>query len=169
MDRVDVFLAHAVALENEAAERCDELADALETHHNAEVCELFRRLARYSRLHLQEATERAERHSGALPDLKPWEFQWPDSESPESAALDQSHYLMTVHHALELALAAETRARDFYEQVARTTGDDTVRALAEEFTAEESEHVTLVEDWLQHYPAPEAGWDEDPDPPAPAD
>ncbi|WP_041717891.1 ferritin-like domain-containing protein [Alkalilimnicola ehrlichii] len=169
MDTVRTFLAHAVVLENDAAERYDELADAMETHNNPEVCELFRRMAGYSRLHLQEATEHAEKHAGGLPDLKPWEFQWPGEESPESGELDQSHYLMTVHHALKLALAAETGARDFYGQVARSTRNDEVRALAEEFTAEEAEHAELIEEWLKRYPAPEEGWDEDPDPPAPAD
>jgi hypothetical protein len=35
--------------------------------------------------------------------------------------------------------------------------------------AEEREHVRLIEDWLARFPAPEAGWDEDPDPPSIAD
>jgi rubrerythrin len=30
---------------------------------------------------------------------------------------------------------------------------------------EEREHVELVEKWLAKYPEPEAGWDDDPDPP----
>lgn len=42
---------------------------------------------------------------------------------------------MTPHHALKLALAAETSARDFYARTARQASNDEVRALAAEVAA----------------------------------
>ena len=166
---LDVFLAHAVVLEDEAAQRYDELAEAMEVHHNPEVAGLFRKMAGYSRLHLAEAVQRAEEEAGGLPDLKPWEFAWPGDESPESGRMESSHYLMTPHHALKLALAAERSARDFYAGVAERAADPTLEELAREFAAEEDEHARALEQWLERYPAPPEGWDEDPDPPAAVD
>lgn len=166
---VAVFLAHAVVLEDEAASRYIELAEIMETHHNNEVAELFRQMAGYSRMHLAEAAERAEQHAGGLPDLAPWEFDWPGHESPESSRLDGIHYLMTPHHALKLALEAECSARDFYAAVAAETDNPTIRQLGEEFAAEEAEHAEAVERWLERYPEPDDGWDEDLDPPVMVD
>jgi hypothetical protein len=31
--------------------------------------------------------------------------------------------------------------------------------------AEEAEHVRLIKEWMKRVQRPEAGWDEDPDPP----
>jgi rubrerythrin len=159
------FLAHAVVLEDEAANRYEELAEAMEAHNNTEVAELFRQMAAYSRLHRAEAVEHARRHADGLPPLKAWEFHWPGDESPESAALEHSHYLMTEHHALKLALAAEVSARDFYAGVAESSRDPAIQALAREFAEEEGEHAEAIEQWLKRYPPPEPGWDEDLDPP----
>ncbi|NCF63809.1 MAG: rubrerythrin, partial [Gammaproteobacteria bacterium] len=45
---LDIFLTYSVALEEEAAERHDELADMMDVHNNPEVAETFRKLAHYS-------------------------------------------------------------------------------------------------------------------------
>ncbi len=169
MNELSLFLTHAVALEDESAERYEDLADNMEMHHNPEVAELFRKMAHYSRLHRQEAVGLAERETGGLLDLNPWEFQWQGRESPESGDIDATHYLMTPYHALSLALDAERRARDFYADVAARTTNERVRELAHGFAGEEAEHATILEQWLQRYPPPEPGWDEDPDPPTAAD
>jgi rubrerythrin len=163
------FLAHAVALENDAAERYDELADAMETHNNDEVAELFRKMAYYSRKHLAEAAEYARNHAGGLPSLKVWEYEWPEKESPESAAFDSAHYLMTPYHALQLAKEAEVNARDFYSKVAESAQDAEIEKLSREFAEEEAEHVEAIEEWILRYPEPEQGWDEDLDPPSEVD
>ncbi len=168
MKTLEVFLAHAVTVEEEAADRYDELAAAMEVHHNEDVAALFRRMAGYSRRHLAEATERAQR-AGGLPELKPWEYQWGTGESPESGPVEASHYLMTPHHALQLAMKAERGARDFYAGVAGRVDDPVIRAAAEEFAEEEAEHVAELERWLERYPEPRPGWDEDLDPPVSVD
>ena len=56
---LDSFFAYSIALEEEAAERHDELADMLEVHNNDEVAAIFRKLAHYSRLHAAEVRELA--------------------------------------------------------------------------------------------------------------
>ena len=52
------FLAHAVALEHEAAERYLELADMMESYRNDEVSSLFRDMVGFSRLHCDEIKAR---------------------------------------------------------------------------------------------------------------
>lgn len=162
------FLAHALTLEQEAAVRFDELADMLEVHNNHKgVVELFRKMAHFSRLHLADAKERSVGMD--IPALKPWEFKWPGEESPESGAIEDAHYMMTPHHALTLALASETRGYDFYQTLADQSAHEQVRLMAAEFAEEEAEHVATLKEWLVRYPAPEAGWDEDMDPPVSVD
>ncbi len=158
------FLAHAVVLESEAAERYDELAAVMAEHNNPEIADLFEKMAYYSRQHRAEAIERA-RAVGGLPDLKPWEFSWPDAESPEAASFDQVHYLMGARQALILALAAEKRARDFYAGVSRDAETAEIAALAAEFAEEEAEHAEALERWIERYPAETETADDDPDPP----
>ena len=47
MDSVELFLAYSIKLEEEAALRFDQLADAMISAGNREVGKLFRRLADY--------------------------------------------------------------------------------------------------------------------------
>lgn len=164
---IPTFLAHAIALETEAAERYDELAAAMAAHNNPEVAELFRRMRDFSRRHAQSVSRRARGHG--LPALKSWEYRWNAPEAPENAPHAGTHYLMTAWHALTFALDNERRGRDFYAQAAAETQDAELRALATEFASEEAEHVDTLETWLLRTPKPPAGWAADPDPPVAAD
>lgn len=67
------LMAHAYAIEAEAAERYDELATQMEVHNNLEVAALFRKLAEYEGAHAREIEERSAHLS--LPVLAPWEFK----------------------------------------------------------------------------------------------
>jgi rubrerythrin len=167
MKTVPEFLAHAIALEEESAQRFDELADALQVHHNGDVVELFRKMAHYSRLHLAEARDAAK--GMELPHYAPWQFEWPGAESPETIEVEEAHYKMTPHHALSAALTSERRGEAFYSHIAATVEDAEVIRLAKEFSQEELGHVKLLEEWLGKYPLPEENWAEDMDPPVSVD
>ena len=69
MTDLDTFLAYSVALEEEAAERHDELADMMDVHNNPDVAETFRKLAHYSRLHAQEIRDHS--RGANLPVIAP--------------------------------------------------------------------------------------------------
>ncbi|TAN55145.1 MAG: rubrerythrin [Rhodospirillales bacterium] len=163
MDDVGEFMAHALALENEAASRYDELADSMATHNNQEVAGLFRQMADFSRKHASEVAARA--GNVPVPHLAPWEFRWPGNEAPESSDLSASHYLMKPYHVLQVALRNETRGQEFYAKVAATTNNDEVRKLAATFALEEATHVAELEKWFARFPAPKQDWDDDNDPP----
>lgn len=160
---IALFLAHAVALETEAGERYDELADAMEVHNNREVAALFRQMSEFSRRHAAEVTGRAAALQ-PLPRLKSWEYRWDSPQPPESGDSGDTHYLMAPRHALRFALANERRGWEYYNHLAITAPDAEVRALAAEFAAEEAGHVATLERWLDRSPEPAADWADDPDP-----
>ncbi|HPP83715.1 MAG TPA: hypothetical protein PLZ50_09150, partial [Rubrivivax sp.] len=95
----------------------------------------------------------------------PPEGAWSTFEAPEAVPIDEMHYLMHPWHALQLARAAEQRAVQFFEGLARQATSDDIRRAAEEMRAEEVGHVSLIDAWLAKVPEPEANWAEDPDPP----
>ena len=159
---IEAFMAQAVAMELEAAQRYAELADTMETHHNREVAELFRKMAVIEGKHAEQIM--AEMGWSELP-LGARAPVWDGMESAESVPVDETHYLMRPWHALQLALAAEQRAERFFAQLAEAATVDSVRRAALELHAEEKEHVELIQQWLKRVPQPEPGWDEDPDPP----
>jgi len=152
------FLAHAIALEHEAAERYLELADMMEAHRNDEVSQLFRDMVRYSRMHHDSIVERA---TGiALPELRPGQYRW--REPPEAGGEEAFDYSINAYDALRYARENELRAMEYYSEVGQQATDEEVRRLAAEFAAEETEHVEALDDWLARTPRPSAPWRDDP-------
>lgn len=147
MESVEEFLVHAIRLEQEAALRFGQLADAMTTQGNREVGSLFRQLADYSKLHLADARERAGYRD--LPPLRPEDYTWPDIESPEAAAIWAADPMLGREQALEVALEAEQAGMDYYSSVMKNTIDPELRALAKEFADEEAGHVAELKRWIE--------------------
>jgi rubrerythrin len=158
---IEEFMAQALVMEREAAQRYNDLADAMEVHNNREVAQMFRTMAGYEAKHAEQIM--AEMNWVEVPGVP--SGAWPAMEPPESVPSDEVHYLMHPWHALKLALAAEERAEAFFAELARVATDESVRRAALELQAEETEHVELVKAWLAKVPQPERDWAVDPDPP----
>jgi rubrerythrin len=161
------FMAHAYAMEAEAAERYAEFADSMEVHNNREVAELFRKLSRIEQLHADQILEQMgwKRSPVSSADVR-WKG---GAEGPETADPTELHYLMLPYHALQIALHNEKRARDFFAHLAKATTNAGVRKGALEMEEEEAEHVRLIEEWLKRTPKPDANWGADQDPPVLSD
>lgn len=155
---LDELMAHALAIEVEAAERYGELADVMETHNNREVAALFRRMQLIEGKHA-ETIRREMGWTEAPPAAAA------PAPGPETASHDEIHYLMQPWHALEIALAGEERALRFFTELARAASVPSVRAAAVRLAAEEREHVELVRSWMTRVPRPAGDWSVDPDPP----
>ncbi|MCE4556829.1 ferritin-like domain-containing protein [Roseateles cellulosilyticus] len=149
MDSVELFLAHSIRLEQEAARRFEQLAHAMQTNGNVEAGQLFKRLAGFSRLHLADAQARAGFRD--VPDLAELEYQWPDIESPETAAIWAADPFIGREQALEVALAAESAGLAYYQGIFNTTNDPEVRRFAQEFADEEAQHVAELERWIERH------------------
>ena len=154
MDSVEIFLAHTIRLEQEAARRFEQLADAMLTNGNRETAQLFKRLAQFSRMHLADASARAGFRE--VPALGAAEFEWPDIESPETAAIWAADPFIGCEQALRVALDAESAGLAFYQGILDSTADPEVRRFAVEFVAEESQHVAELERWLSLHQAGQA-------------
>lgn len=146
MESVEEFLAYSIKLEEEAALRFGQLADAMASAGNAEVGKLFRRLADYSRLHAGDARARAGFRE--IPQLEAHEFDWPDIESPETAAIWAADPFIGRDQALEVAFEAESASLAYYRNILETTQDPEIRAFAKEFVDEETQHVAELQRWM---------------------
>ena len=161
---LEEFMALALMMENEAAERYAELADAMEMHNNREVADLFRRMANIEGRHAQRIM--AEMGWREAPPAPPaGAAAWPGFEGPETTPSGDVHYLMLPYQALELALAGEERAEQFFARLAQFADVASVREAACELRDEEREHVALVKAWMKKVPQPTSDWADDPDPP----
>lgn len=159
---IEALMTQALEMEREAVARYHELADMMEVHNNAEVAALFRRMAEIEGHHVARIRSGLGRAGDETLPRGPG--AWDKAEAPETVPVDEMHYLMHPWHALQLALAAEQRAVDFFDALARTTTDDEVRRAAEQMRTEEQAHVELVQAWLARTPKPDADWSADPDP-----
>ena len=146
MRDVAEFLAHAIKLEEDAANRFSDLEQAMKSYGNNESANFFGKLAHFSRLHLAQAKRRAGYHD--LPELKEEDYIWPSGESPEATSMEASHYLMNVEYSVQLALDGERSSYEFYQNIANTTPDPEIRVMAIEFATEEAEHVLELEKWI---------------------
>jgi rubrerythrin len=154
------FLAHAIALEREAAERYLELADMMESYRNDEVAATFRDMVRYSTMHHDEIVARA---AGVeLPQLRSWQYRW--KQPPEVGGEEAFDPQLNVYDALRYARENEFRAQAFYARAAEESEESEVRRLATEFAAEEAEHVQALDDWLARTTRPSKTWQQDPNP-----
>lgn len=157
------LLAHALAMESEAAERYGELAVQMETHHKKDVGAIFRRLELAERKHLGELNDMC--RNVQLPHYAPWEFKWSGGESPEAIDIGKVHYQLSVRQAVLLALEHERKAADFYAGIADGAEDTDVRTMARQFADEEREHIGWLETYLAECGPEDAAAHEDPDPP----
>jgi rubrerythrin len=148
VEDINLFLAHAVELEREAARRYEELAESM---GNAEVEKFFRKMAAFSRKHLALAMERGGFRQ--LPALSAEQYLWPDGVSPEQFDWIGVDTMMDVHSALDLALDGERRGHAFYAGIAVISRDPEVKAMAGEFAGEEAEHVAELEKWIARFAA----------------
>lgn len=143
MDDIALFLAHAIQLEFEAARRYEDLRAAMQTAGNKEAEAFFKKMAEFSRLHLQEAMRRGGFRD--IPKLQAEEWQWPDGVSPEQAAWAGVDGMIDAPAAFQLALDGEERSQLFYSAIVANTTDPEVRRMAREFAQEEAEHVRDLE------------------------
>lgn len=104
-------------------------------------------MARYSRIHLQQARDRAK--SIDVTAHFPPDYVWPDHATPERNALWRGDPDLSRLDALKTALQGERRGFDFYYSVWGTSDDPEIVAMANEFVKEEAEHVKILERWIE--------------------
>jgi len=158
IETIEEFYANALAIEREAAERYDEFTRYFEDHDEDALAGLCRNLADMERHHFEELATSS--LSMKLPAIPHGLYGWLEGNSPEAPAREMLYRIAQPRHLLEIALATEWRAREFFAGIARTSSSLTVRELAAVMAAEETEHVQWVRKALEYHNATGANWEE---------
>lgn len=130
----------AILVEDEAQERYVEFVAQMEAHHTAEAAQFFRFMAHNEAKHGEELTLRRRELFGDEPAEVDRSMLW-DVEAPE---FDEARAFMSIQEALEVALAAEVKAYEYFDMALPQVKDPTVRELFAELREEEIEHQNLV-------------------------
>jgi rubrerythrin len=130
----------AILVEEEAEERYREFVQQMETHHSPGAARFFRFMAVNEAKHGSELSERRRRLFGDESSVVERSMLF-DVEAPE---FYRTRAFMSVQEALDLALDAETKAYEFFDQALPRISDSDVKELFEELRQEEIEHQDLV-------------------------
>jgi len=130
----------AILIEEEAAERYEELAEQMEAHHTPDAGEFFRTMIKNEKKHGSDlAKRRAEMFGDAETKVDRsmlWEVEAPGYDSVEM--------FMSAGRALSVALDSEKKAFQFFVDALEHITDGEVKALFEELRDEELAHQDLV-------------------------
>jgi rubrerythrin len=135
----------AILVEEEAQERYLEFVDQMQKHHTKEAADFFAAMARNEEKHGEELRERRRALFGDAPSRMKRSMLW-DVEAPD---YDQTRAFMSARRAMEVALAAETKAHEFFVKALPGIADPEVKRLFQELRDEELLHQSLVREAMR--------------------
>jgi len=138
----------AILIEEEAAERYEELAVQMDDHHTPDAAAFFRVMIRNEKKHGEDLARRRIELFGDTEMKVDRSMLW-EVEAPE---YDMVEMFMPARAALLVALDAEKKAHRFFLDAIPHVTDPDVRALFEELRDEETEHQNLVRKELAKLP-----------------
>lgn len=138
----------AIAIEDEAQARYEGFARITGGRYAGDAGEMFRQMAGYEARHREELAAERKKLFGDAP-VRITAEALDDVEAPHRGA---PRTFLSGRQALEIALASEEKARDFFSEAIRQVRDTQVRALFEVLMKEEEKHVKLVRDRLDKLP-----------------
>ena len=138
----------AILIEEEAAERYEELAEQMEAHHTMDAGEFFRTMIGNEKKHGAELAKRRSELFGDAEVQVDRSLLW----EVEAPAYDSVQMFMTAGQALGVALDAEKKAFQFFSDALAHIENAEVKQLFEELRDEEVVHQDLVLKELQKLP-----------------
>jgi rubrerythrin len=153
---IDLY-AHSLAIEREAYKRFLELERFMRDAGMDHIADELEKIGREEQEQYEAlALGTAERQ---LPQIEDWEYAW----HYLGRDADTARAPRSTREVLEMALATERRAQNFYIDVAEHATEDAVCAFAAEMAADEQRHVTRLEQLLAREPELAKSADEDAD------
>jgi rubrerythrin len=144
MDALDL----AALIELEACKRYQQFVEQFGTRSTDDVGAVFQSMVVNENKHCEEIAQRRIALFGDQPPkVGPGDIF--DVEAPD---VGTTRWNMSPLKAYYVALAAEKKAYDFYDQALRHVSQPDVRALFEELRDEEAEHVAMVEALIARLP-----------------
>ncbi|MGE5236571.1 MAG: ferritin-like domain-containing protein [Acidobacteriota bacterium] len=143
----------AAFIEHEAQERYEVFAVHLETQGDRETARFFRTMAQLEATHGAQVEGRRVARFADLPghirDVVEWDVEGPP--------LDRSQGSFTAEEALDLALASEVRAREFFAGAQQFMVDPQTAAMLAELHRDEVGHIRMLEEQKARLVAPLRG------------
>ncbi|PJG56532.1 rubrerythrin family protein [Bradyrhizobium forestalis] len=144
LESLDELFALAHAMEQEAANRYDALAEDMRGQGKIDLADVFTRLAAAEREHVDSVTQWSQSRRGKRPDPALVRWEAPEPLDPESAAEVKTSRLMTPYRALAMAVRNEERAFAFWSYLAAYSHDPEVKKASEAMAQEELAHVATL-------------------------
>ncbi len=138
----------ALSIEEEAKERYEQFAKITGGRYAGDAADMFRQMAGYEAKHWGDLDKKRRELFGSAPRRITADML-DDVEAPDRGA---PRTFMSARQAVEVALAAELKAHDFFDEALKDVKDPSVRLLFEELREEEKHHVKLVGAWLAKLP-----------------
>jgi rubrerythrin len=138
----------AILVEDEAQERYLEFVDQMEKHHTTDAARFFAAMAKNEQKHGDELRARRRSLFGDAPVRMKRSMLW-DVEAPD---YDQPRAFMSARQAMNVALASEAKAHEFFVAAIPHVADPEVRRLFQELRDEEVLHQSLVREAMRSLP-----------------
>lgn len=136
MDALDL----AILIEQEAMERYEELTAVMREHRTEEAASFFHFMAKAEAKHGADLLTQRTKLFGKAPRRVDRSLLW-DVEAP---GYETVHDFMTLREALKVAMDAEVKAYDFFEESLKLPLSPPVKELFEELLQEEVAHQEMV-------------------------
>jgi erythrin-vacuolar iron transport family protein len=130
----------AILIEEEARVRYEEFTKLVGGRYKGDSDEVFKNMAAYESKHRDELKSRRQKLFGAAPVTVSIEAL-DDVEAPDRG---KPRVFMSPRQAMEVALASEEKAYDFFDEALKHVKDADVRKLFDELRAEEKQHQEYV-------------------------
>ena len=144
LESLDELFALAHAMEQEAANKYDSLAEDMRGQGKDDLAEVFTRLAAAEREHVDSVTQWSQSRRGKRPDPAMVRWEAPETLAPEAAAEVKTSRLMTPYRALAMAVRNEERAFAFWSYLAAYSHDAEIKKASEAMAKEELGHVATL-------------------------
>jgi rubrerythrin len=154
---LEEFVAHALAVEFEAARTLREMQAAFHERGEGELASLCGKLAALEQEHYERLEARS--RTLALPSVDYRLYGWLEAHDADCCPRDMVFHIASPRMLLEIALKAEQRAVDMFERAANHVKDVGIRELARHLAQDEGEHVRWVLDALARTPRDETDWE----------
>lgn len=147
MDLKDA-LDMAILMEDEARQRYDEFTRLVGGRYPGDAADVFKLMASYEAKHGDQLRARRRSLFHDAPSRMSLDML-DDAEAPDRGT---PRVFMSARDAMEVAMASEQKAWDFFDAALKQVKDTGVRSLFEELRAEEAEHKKLLAGRLKGLP-----------------
>jgi rubrerythrin len=138
----------AISVEEEAKERYDDFAAQMDAHRTGDAAKFFRFMAANEVKHAERLTVKRQHLFGDEPSTADTSMLY-DIEAPE---FDAARAFMSVRAALDVAMEAEVKAYEFYDDALPQVSDPEVKELFVELREEEARHQELIRQTMAKVP-----------------